>query len=55
MNDQDNKNMTVSQYFKDTHQKILEFGKLPCLVVNKNNKKIYFPLEVCVVMSGLLF
>ncbi|GES92065.1 piwi domain-containing protein [Rhizophagus clarus] len=50
---QGNKEITIAQYFKDTYKHTLQFGRLPCIVVNKPDKtKVFFPLEVCEICPG---
>ena len=46
---QDNKEMTITQYFKEAYNKTLKFGRLLFIMVGK---KYYIPLEVCVILSG---
>ena len=43
---------TVSRYFQERHQKILEFPFLPCLQVGQEQKHTYLPIEVCNVVAG---
>ncbi|CAI2173640.1 5374_t:CDS:10 [Funneliformis geosporum] len=43
---QDDKDITVAQYFLNSYKKKLVFGKLPCIVL----KNCYLPLEYCEIL-----
>ncbi|CAG8607400.1 5899_t:CDS:10, partial [Diversispora eburnea] len=51
---QDNRDITVSQYFKEQYGKPLQYGRLPCVVVIKpqDRSKSFFPLEFCELTTG---
>ncbi|CAI2165391.1 7296_t:CDS:10 [Funneliformis geosporum] len=49
---QDDKDITVTQYFLNTYKKKLDFGKLPCIVDVKN---CYLPLECCEILPDQPF
>jgi hypothetical protein len=52
----ENRDITVSQYFKQAYGRNLQYGRLPCIVVVKPDRsKSYFPLEVCEIVSGMCF
>ncbi|RUP49381.1 Piwi domain-containing protein [Jimgerdemannia flammicorona] len=50
--DQTNKEVTVTEYFKKQYHRQLVYGAcLPCVVVKKK-KDLYFPVEVCRILEG---
>ncbi|XP_071810856.1 protein argonaute-2-like isoform X3 [Apostichopus japonicus] len=43
---------TVARYFRERHNKILQYPHLPCLQVGQEQRHTYLPLEVCNIVPG---
>lgn len=43
---------TVARYFRERHNKILQYPHLPCLQVGQEQRHTYLPLEVCNIVAG---
>ena len=50
-----NRKMTVSQFFADKYKRKLDFGNLPCIIIDNLNFNLtnFVPIEVCEILPGL--
>nr|XP_042908421.1 protein argonaute-4 [Parasteatoda tepidariorum] len=44
--------VSVLQYFRDTHNINLAYPHLPCVQVKPKKRRIYLPLELCIIPEG---